>query len=34
MAKQQIRIIFQPSGRSLFVLSGTKIIEASVYVRD
>ena len=29
MAEQQIRITFQPSGRSVFVLSGTKIIEAA-----
>jgi len=29
MAEQQIRITFQPSGRSVFVLSGTKIIEAT-----
>jgi len=29
MSEQQFRIIFQPSGRSVFVLPGTKIIEAS-----
>ncbi len=29
MAEQQIRITFQPSGRSVFVLPGTKIIEAA-----
>ena len=29
MAEQQIRITFQPSGRSVFVLAGTKIIEAA-----
>jgi len=29
MTEQQIRITFQPSGRGVFVLSGTKIIEAS-----
>ena len=29
MAEQQIRITFKPSGRSVFVLSGTKIIEAA-----
>ena len=29
MAEQQICITFQPSGRSVFVLSGTKIIEAA-----
>jgi len=32
MAEQQIRITFQPSGRSVFVLSGTKIIEAAARV--
>ena len=29
MAERQIRITFQPSGRSVFVLGGTKIIEAA-----
>jgi len=29
MSEQQIRITFQPSGRSVFVLGGTKIIEAA-----
>jgi len=29
MAEQQIQVIFQPSGRAVFVLSGTKIIEAA-----
>ena len=29
MAEQQIHITFQPFGRSVFVLSGTKIIEAA-----
>jgi len=29
MTEQQIRITFQPSGRNVFVLSGTKIIEAA-----
>ena len=29
MPEQQIRITFQPSGRSVFVLPGTKIIEAA-----
>ena len=29
MSEQQFRITFQPSGRSVFVLPGTKIIEAA-----
>ena len=29
MAEQQIRITFQPHGRTFFVLSGTKIIEVA-----
>ena len=32
MSEQQIRITFQPSGRSVFVLSGTKVIEAAARV--
>ena len=29
MSEQQFRVTFQPSGRRVFVLSGTKIIEAA-----
>ena len=29
MSEQQFRITFQPSGRTVFVLPGTKIVEAA-----
>ncbi|AQQ71806.1 Na(+)-translocating NADH-quinone reductase subunit F [Limihaloglobus sulfuriphilus] len=29
MSEQQLRVIFQPSGRNVFVLPGTKIVEAA-----